>query len=106
MKEINDNELERLISQSLQRQHIIEKVNATTLAQVKRLNRVRKVKKTMRIVIFAFGIPLLLAVMGYGAYNIVRLTEGAMGYIAAAITIISALGVTTHSIVNFSLEEV
>ena len=98
MKEINDNELERLISQSLQRQHIIEKVNATTLAQVKRLNRVRKVKKTMRIVI--------LAVMGYGAYNIVRLTEGAMGYIAAAITIISALGVTTHSIVNFSLEEV
>lgn len=103
MKELNDKELDLIIAQTLQRKHIVEKISKTTLIHVKKINRQRRVRHAFRIIGFAFGVPLMLAVMGFGAYSITTITEGVMGYIAAAITVISAVGVATYSITNFSL---
>ena len=103
---LNDNELDRLISQSLQRKHIVERVSAEALAAAVRHNRQRKVKRVLRLVVFAFGVPAFLAVMGYGAYSISTMGEGAMGYVAAAVTAISAITVAIYSVANFSLDEV
>lgn len=106
MKTLNNKELDLIISQALQREQIIERVSREALAQVKKINRQRAVRRVLRLVSFAFGVPTMLAVMGYGAYSITTITEGAMGYIAAAVTVISAVGVATYSITNFSLDEV
>ena len=106
MKEINDKELDQLIAQSLQRQQIFAKVSTEALAAAKRFNQQRKIKRVLRLVGFAFGVPTFLAVMGYGAYSISTLTDGVMGYVAAAVTVMSAIAVATYSVVNFSLEEV
>ena len=106
MKEINDNELDLLISQSLQRQHIFERVSAEALDAAKRHNRQRKAKQALRLVGFAFGVPTFLAIMGYGAYSISTMNGGVMGYVAATITVVSALAAATYSVANFSLDEV
>ena len=48
MKTINDNTLDQLISQSLQRQHSIESINTQVLAAVKRYNRRQKTIRALR----------------------------------------------------------
>lgn len=104
MKELNDKELDILISQSLQRQHIFERVNSQALAKVKRHNRRRIAKQILRLITVAFGVPTMLAVMGYGAYRLVMMGGGTFGYIAAAIAVISAIAMTTYTFAIFSLD--
>ena len=104
MKELNDKELDILISQSLQRQHIFERVNSQALAEVKRHNRRRIAKQILRLITVAFGVPTMLAVMGYGAYRMIMMGSGAFSYIAVAIAIISAIAMTTYTFAIFSLD--
>ena len=106
MKELNDKELDILISQSLQRQHIFERVNSQALAKVKRHNRRRIAKQILRLITVAFGVPTMLAVMGYGAYRLVMMDGGVFSYVAAVIAIISVVTMTTYSLANFSFDEV
>ena len=106
MKELNDKELDILISQSLQRQHILERVNCQALAEVKRHNRRRIAKQILHLITVAFGVPTMLAVMGYGAYRLVMMGGGVFGYIAAALAIISAVAMATYSLAIFSFDEV
>lgn len=106
MKELNDTELDALISQSLQRQHIFERVSSQALVEAKQHNRRRIVKHIMRLITVAFGVPTMLAVMGYGAYRLVMMDSGAFSYVAAAIAIISAVAMTIYSLANFSFDEV
>lgn len=106
MKTIDDKQLDGLISDSLQRQHTIESINTQVLAEVKRHNRRRIAKQILRLITVAFGVPTMLAVMGYGAYRLVMMSGGAFGYIAAAIAIISAVAMTTYSLAFFSFDEV
>lgn len=105
MRTIDDNTLDRLITQSLQREHDIEQINARVLKAAKRHNRIQKAKNVTRLIAISFGVPIILAVMGYGAYRIVMMNNGAFSYIAAAITIISAVTMTTYSLANFSFDE-
>ena len=106
MRTIDDNTLDRLITQSLQREHDIEQINATILKVAKRHNRIRNIKKIVRLLAVAVGVPTMLVMMGYGTYRLVMMDGGAFGYIAAAITIISAVAMTTYSLAIFSLDEV
>ena len=106
MKELNDKELDQLISQSLQRQHIFERVSSQALTEAKRHNRRLMTKRVLRLIAVAFGVPTILAVMGYGAYRLVMTDSGTFSYIAAAVTIISAVAMTTYSLANFSFDEV
>ena len=105
MKMINDRQLDQLISDSLQRQHTIESINTQVLAEVKKYNRTRKWRDIVRIVAFSFGVPTMLAIMGYCAYLILITAESAMSYMLVATVIISAIGMATYSIANFSLNE-
>ena len=105
MKMIDDKQLDGLISDSLQRQHTIESINTQVLAEVKKYNRTRKWRGIVRIAAFSFGVPTMLAIMGYCAYLILITAESAMSYMLVATVIISAIGMTTYSIANFSLNE-
>ena len=106
MKMIDDKQLDQLISESLQRQHAIESINTQVLAEVKKYNRTRKWRGIVRIVAFSIGGPIMLTLMGYCAYRIFIAAEGVLSYALVATTIISAIGVATYSIANFSLDEV
>ncbi len=106
MKTIDDKQLDGLISDSLQRQHTIESINTQVLAEVKKYNRTRKWRGIVRIVAFSFGVPTMLAVMGYCAYRILVSADGILSYALVATTIISAIGMATYSIANFSFDEV
>ena len=105
MKMIDDKQLDGLISDSLQRQHTIESINTQVLAEVKKYNRTRKWRNIVRIVAFSFGVPTMLAVMGYCAYRILVTADDIMSYALVATVIISAIGMATYSIANFSLNE-
>ena len=105
MKMINDRQFDQLISDSLQRQHTIESINTQVLAEVKKYNRTRKWRGIVRIVAFSFGVPTMLAVMGYCAYRILITADDIMSYALVATVIISAIGMATYSIANFSLNE-
>ena len=106
MRTIDDNTLDRLITQSLQKEHDIEQINACVLKVAKRHNRIQTAKRVIRLVTVAFGAPIMLSIMGYGAYRIVMMGSGAFNYVAAAVTIISAVAMTTYTFANFSLDEV
>ena len=106
MKSINDNTLDQLISQSLQRQHSIESINTQVLAAVKRYNRRQKTIRALRLIGFAFGVPTALAVIGYGIYSILISTDSILSYVAVAVAAISAIVATTHTIANFSIDNV
>ena len=105
MRMIDDKTLDKLIAQSLQKEHDIEQINAFVLKAAKRHNRIQTAKKIARLIAVAFGAPIMLAVMGYGAYRIVMMGSGAFSYVAAAIAIISAIAMTTYSFANFSLDK-
>jgi cytochrome c biogenesis protein CcdA len=105
MKTIDDRQLDQLISDSLQRQHAIESINTQVLAEVKKYNRTRKWRGIVRIVAFSFGVPIMLALMGYCAYRILITADDIMSYALVATVIISAIGMATYSIANFSLNE-
>lgn len=105
MKTIDDRQLDQLISDSLQRQHAIESINTQVLAEVKKYNRTRKLKGIVRIVAFSFGVPIMLALMGYCAYRILITADDIMSYALVATVITSAIGMATYSIANFSPNE-
>ena len=105
MKMINDRQLDQLISDSLQRQHTIESINTQVLAEVKKYNKTRKWRGIVRIAAFSFGVPIVLAIMGYFAYRILVTADDIMSYALVATVIISAIGMATYSIANFSLNE-
>ena len=105
MRTIDDKALDMLITQSLQKKHDIEQINTRVLKAAKRHNRIQNIKKIVRLLAVAVGIPTMLAVMGYGAYRVVMMNNGAFSYIAAAITIISAVTMVTYSLANFSFDE-
>ena len=105
MKTIDDRQLDQLISDSLQRQHAIESINTQVLAEVKKYNRTRKWRRIVRIVAFSFGVPIMLALMGYCAYRILITADDIMSYALVATVIISAIGMATYSIANFSPNE-
>jgi cytochrome c biogenesis protein CcdA len=105
MKTIDDRQLDQLISDSLQRQHAIESINTQVLAEVKKYNRTRKWRGIVRIVAFSFGVPIMLALMGYCAYRILITADDIMSYALVATVIISAIGMATYSIANFSPNE-
>ena len=105
MKTIDDRQFDQLISDSLQRQHAIESINTQVLAEVKKYNRTRKWRGIVRIVAFSFGVPIMLALMGYCAYRILITADDIMSYALVATVIISAIGMATYSIANFSPNE-
>ena len=105
MKTIDDKKLDQLISESIHRQHTFESINTQVLAEVKKYNRTRKWRGIVRIIAFSFGVPTMLAIMGYCAYRILITADDIMSYALVATVIFSAIGMATYSIANFSLNE-
>lgn len=70
MKEMNEQQMDMLITQAMERRHIVEGINKAVMCDVRRMARRRKRQYWKRAVAFSFGMPLVLFVFGvlFGKY--------------------------------------
>ena len=65
---MNDQELDKLIMATLEREQTLESLNQTIVKDVRRRARRAWLHKWGRIVVFSFGLPLLLLAFALGIY--------------------------------------
>ena len=62
---MNDNELDRLFEQSVQRQKAVEQINKQVMKTVRRDIRLKVLRKWIRLIGISFGIPALIVLYIY-----------------------------------------
>lgn len=103
---MSDKELDSLIMASLERQQTLEALNNVIISDLRRRAQREWVRRWGRIVVFSFGIPLLMLVFGAGIY--VAATHSSPGWtrIVLAIPTVTMLVMVGHKVRNFSIVEV
>ena len=66
---MNDKELDILFTQSAQRQHIVEQINAEVMKTVKRDMRLKVLRKWAKLLGICFGLPLLVVLYTYALFT-------------------------------------
>ena len=66
---MNDNELDILFKQSVQRQKAVEQINKQVMKTVRRDMRIKVLRKWTRLVGLSFGIPALIVLYIYLLYT-------------------------------------
>lgn len=67
---MNDLELDRLIMQAVERKAATEAIEQTVMKQLRQERRRHIIRRVVRTVAFAFGLPMLLLFMGYSACHV------------------------------------
>lgn len=62
---LTDEQLDDLIQQSFARQQTVEEINVAVMGQLRRATRRRRLLQWGRMIVFAFGLPLLLFLFGW-----------------------------------------
>ena len=62
---LTDEQLDDLIQQSFARQQTIDEINVAVMGQLRQATRRRRLLQWGRMVVFAFGLPLLLFLFGW-----------------------------------------
>ena len=103
---ISDEELDRLISTSLERESILEEINRNVMNEVKHSARKAVFRRYARVFAFAFGIPFVLFCFGFGIHYIV--THSDMPFymwIALGLSAIAMLGFVSKEVRDFSISK-
>ena len=66
--ELNDTQLDDLIIASVERKATLDALNGAIIKEVRRKARRESVRRWARIVVFSFGMPLLLLIFIVGIY--------------------------------------
>ena len=61
---MNEQEFDRLISEAVERQMLLSDINTRVMTEVRRSARRTLLRRWARVVAFAFGMPLLVFVVG------------------------------------------
>ena len=103
MKEINDMELDDLIMASVEREQKLETLNQAIVKDVQRRARREWAKRWGRVIVYSFGLPLVLAGFAFGVLRL--FTSGQLFCVRACILISVATmaWVTARSIRNISI---
>ena len=64
MEKMNEQEFDRLISEAVERQMLLSDINTRVMTEVRRSARRTLLRRWARVVAFAFGMPLLVFVVG------------------------------------------
>lgn len=67
---MNDQELDKLIMQAVERKATTDAIEQTVMKQLRQECRRHTVRRVARMVAFAFGLPLLMIFMGYSVYHV------------------------------------
>ena len=76
MKEINDQQLDMLIQESIKRQHVLDEIGHQIMRDIKAEARRQRLRYWLRLLFFCFGQPAILMAIAGGTYCIV----GQMGH--------------------------
>ncbi|MCR5078008.1 MAG: cysteine protease [Prevotella sp.] len=91
MKEMNDNELDQLILETLNRKEMLSGISTQVMLTVRRQHRRAAFRRWSRIIAFSFGLPLVVMLMVGAAY----FTASLPGLGAAGTPIVVAMCVFT-----------
>lgn len=103
---MNDKELDELIMQAVERQQTLETLNRAIVKDVRKRARRTWLRQWGRIVVFSFGLPLLMLIFAAGTYYIASL-EG-FGYLRLVLVlpVATMIYMAYRSSKNFSIKEV
>jgi hypothetical protein len=103
MKEINDQDFDALINETVQRQKLLEKVDAQVMQRVKRWKRKECVGEWARLLAFCFGLPLIIilpmASIYYSLNYMAHLTD-VIPFAASMIFFIVVILVEANKVLN------
>ena len=101
---MNEN-IDTLISATLDRQHLVAEINRATLSDLRRTVRRRRLRRWARVVAFSFGLPLVLLACAYLFYMYVLPTMQSSAYaLLLLIPLFAIIYVAQRAIRNFSPE--
>ena len=103
---MSDKELDNLIMASLERQQTLDALNNVIISDVRRRARREWLRRWGRIVVFSFGLPLLLLVFAAGIYVTATLPSTDWPRIVLVIPIVAMLAMAGHKVRNFSITRV
>lgn len=106
MKNLSDNELEKLIADSFKRQEICQHIEKQTMAEVKRSTRKLWLHKWERIAAFSLGWPLLIFIFLCGIRKMIMMNMPQYVLVGFAVSTLIFLIVVWHFINHFSVHEV
>ena len=114
-KNLTDEQLDDLILQSLHRQQMVDDINVAVMKQLRRTTRRRSLLRWGKIVVFAFGLPLMLFVFGWLLWTVISQQDVILFSIhnfrlsvftCLLLPIATMLYASWRAIANFSLNEV
>lgn len=104
MRQIDDQLIDTLIAETLDRRRITESINAQVMRDIRRTVRRRALRRWIRIVTFSFGVPLGLTVFGLLLRRyVLTATEGVLALVCTVIPAAAVIYVTWHAVMNFSI---
>ncbi len=104
---MSDDELDGLITASLERQELLEDVNREVMKEVRRSSRHETLRRWMRAIAFAFGLPALLLFYGIGIHYVCTHVEmNVFIWIALAVSTTAMLCILGKVVKNFSISKV
>ena len=104
--ELNDMELDDLIMASVERSEKLETLNRTIVKEVQRKARREWVRRWARIVVFSFGLPLLMLIFALGIYMACRIEELQMLRYFLLIPVMTMSYLLWREMRNFSIADV
>ncbi len=104
---MTDHELNKLITQALERQKQLEDINQNIMLSIRQENRRERVRKWLRLLAFCFGLPLFVILMLYCAYKgIVQSGFSLPVVFSMLVFAFSIIGAGYQMIENFSAQTV
>lgn len=101
---MNDQQLDQLIMQAVERKATTEAISRTVMTQLRQQRRRYIVRRVARMVAFAFGLPLLLLFMGYTFYHFLLQQSPSVWVVTGvAISTLTTLAGFSQAVKNFRI---
>ena len=108
MTTIDNQQLDALISDSLERHEVLESIHREVMTEVRRAERREALRRWARVAAFAFGIPLVMLCFGVGIHLLCTHVDMQQPYMWIGVAL-SAIALTTglgRAVSDFSVSEV
>ena len=102
---MNDEQLDRLLRESVERRELLDGIQRQVMEQVSRQARRQRIRLWARVVAFSFVMPLLALVFGWAVYSVAQ--HGNQVVVASlTLSVVAMLVAWLMYVRNFSLRRV
>ena len=105
MEKMNEQEFDRLISDAVERQMLLSDINTRVMTEVRRSARRTLLLRWARVVAFAFGMPLLVFVVGVLSDSVASSSTPVVA-VSMAVAAVTTLVAVVRVICDFSVTRV